>query len=77
MGIFSKDDDGLPRRVRSAEKEQQPAAGICLQVPCDRCHVALARVEVITYAGPVFLCQHHHVVHRSSIITAGYPIRRR
>ena len=77
MGIFRKDDNGLPRRVRGAEKEHQSAAGLWPQVLCDRCHVALARVEVITHAGPVFLCQHHHGVHRTSIITAGYRIRRR
>ena len=77
MGIFSNDDNGPPRRMRSAVKEHTPAAGIRLQVPCDRCHVALAQVEVITHAGPVFLCQHHHLEHRTSIIAAGYPIRRR
>ena len=76
MGIFSNDDNGPPRRMRSAVKEHEPA-GICLQVPCDRCHVALAKVEVITHAGPVFLCRHHHLEHRASIIAAGYPIRRR
>ena len=77
MGIFSNDGNGPPRRMRSAVKEHTPAAGLPLQVPCDRCHVALAKVEVITHAGPVFLCQHLHLEHRTSIIAAGYPIRRR
>ena len=54
MGIFSNDDKGQPRHLRGAVKEHETVAGIGLQVPCDRCHVALAKVEVITAAGPVF-----------------------
>ena len=63
MGIFSNDDKGQPRHLRGAVKEHETVAGIGLQVACDRCHVALAKVEVITAAGPVFLCQHHHLEH--------------
>jgi len=77
MGIFSNDDNSQASRVRTAVKERKPAVGICLQVACDRCHVALAQVEVITDAGPVFLCQHHHLEHRTSIVAAGHQIRRR
>jgi len=46
-------------------------------VPCDRCHVASASVEVITGAGSLFLCEHHHKRHRDSIIAAGHQIRAR
>jgi hypothetical protein len=38
---------------------------------------AWAKVEVITSAGSVFLCQHHHKKHRNSIIAAGHQIRLR
>ena len=77
MGIFSNADNGQPRGMRSVVKEHQPATDIYLRVPCDRCHVALATVEVITDAGPVFLCRHHHRQHRTSIIAAGHQIRSR
>jgi len=69
MGIFG---DGGQRVV---VKAYNPAAGESGQVPCDRCHAARAKVEVITNAGSVFLCQHHHKKHRSSIIAAGHQIR--
>lgn len=77
MGIFSNDDRRQSRHMRSAVNEHEPVAGIRLQVPCDRCHVASAEVEVITAAGPVFLCQHHHREYRTSIIAAGHQIRSR
>ena len=41
----------------------------------DRCHVALAKVEVITGAGSVFLCSHHHNMHRGAILAVGHRIR--
>src|SRR5208283_6124225 len=51
------------------------AANEILQVLCDRCHAAWAKVEVITKAGPVFFCQHHHKKYRQSVIAAGHQIR--
>lgn len=45
-----------------------------LQVPCDRCHVAGAKVEVIPDAGSVFLFGHDVNEHRSAIIAAGHRI---
>src|SRR5271166_5936671 len=42
---------------------------------CDRCHAAWAKVEVITSAGSVFFCQHHHKKYRHSVIAAGHRIR--
>jgi hypothetical protein len=32
-------------------------------------------VEVVTNAGSVFLCQHHHRQYRDSIVAAGHLIR--
>ena len=71
MGIFG--DGG--RRGRVAVKAYNAAANEILQVLCDRCHAAWAKVEVITNAGPVFFCQHHHKKYRHSIIAAGHQIR--
>jgi hypothetical protein len=51
-----------------------PAAGVVRQARCDRCHVALAKVEVITGAGSVFLCSHHHNLHRNAILAAGHGV---
>jgi hypothetical protein len=50
-------------------------AGVVQQVLCDRCQVALAKVEVITGAGSVFLCSHHHKMHRDAILAVGHRIR--
>jgi hypothetical protein len=47
MGIFS---DGV-QRGRVAVKAYNPAASKSGQMPCDRCHSAWAKVEVITNAG--------------------------
>ena len=71
MGIFGDGD----RRGRVAVKAYNAAANEILQVLCDRCHAAWAKVEVITNAGPVFFCQHHHKKYRHSIIAAGHQIR--
>ena len=38
-------------------------------------HPASAKVEVITGAGSVFLCSHHHTAHRNAILAAGHRIR--
>ena len=75
MGIFG--DGGRGQRGRVAVKTYNPAASESRQVPCDRCHAAWAKVEVITAAGSVFLCQHHHKMYRNSIIAAGHQIRAR
>jgi len=69
MGIFG--DGG--QRGRVAVKGF--AAGEGWQVLCDRCHAAWAKVEVLTNAGSVFFCQHHHKKYRHSIIAAGHQIR--
>lgn len=74
MGLFG-DGRGQPASGRAAVKEPRPAAGGARQVPCDRCHVALAKVEVVTGAGPLFLCSHHHNMYRTAILAAGHQIR--
>ena len=33
-----------------------------------------AKVEVITRAGSVFFCSHHHKMHRNAILAAGYQV---
>jgi hypothetical protein len=76
MGFFSA-YHGQPGRTGIAVAEHQPSAEIARQVPCDRCQVACAKVEVITHTGSLFLCQHHHREHRASIIAAGHQILRR
>ena len=70
MGIF-----GERERERGAAKGYNFAAIEYLQVLCDRCHAAWAKVEVITSAGSVFFCQHHHKKYRHSVIAAGHQIR--
>jgi hypothetical protein len=70
MGIFG---DG--QRGRVAAEGYNFAVDEYLQVPRDRCHAAWAKVEVITSAGSVFFCQHHHKKYRHSIIAAGHQIR--
>ena len=70
MGIFG---DG--KRGRVAANGYPFAANEYLQELCDRCHAAWAKVEVITSAGSVFFCQHHHKEYRHSVIAAGHQIR--
>ena len=74
MGIFRHD---LTRVERSPGTvwDDKPCASMDLWVRCDRCRVAEARVEVITEAGPVFLCQHHYTEHHDAISAAGHPTR--
>jgi len=55
----------------------RPGSRAGLQIMCDGCHAARAKVEVITDAGSIFLCQHHQKRHRSSILAAGHQIRGR
>jgi hypothetical protein len=74
MGIFSG-SRAQSASGRAAVKGPRPAAGVVQQARCDRCHVALAKVEVITGAGSVFLCSHHHNLHRNAILAAGHGIR--
>ena len=71
MGIFGE----CAQRGRGAAKGYNFAAIEYLQVLCDRCHAAWAKVEVITSAGSVFFCQHHHKKYRHSVIAAGHQIR--
>ncbi len=44
-------------------------------MPCNRCHVASAKVEVITRTGSVFVCSRHHKMHHKAILAAGHQVR--
>jgi len=79
MGIFGHDYYSQPRPAPEpvTVTEAKPRASAGLLVPCDGCHATHAKVEVITEAGSVFLCQHHHRKHRDSIVAAGHLIRQR
>ena len=44
-------------------------------MPCDRCHVASAKVEVIIRTGSVFVCSRHHKMHHNAILAAGHQVR--
>jgi hypothetical protein len=57
------------------DNNNKPCVTANLWVPCDRCHVAEAQVEVVTDMGSVFLCQHHHRQHHDAIVAAGHVIR--
>ena len=75
MGIFRHDvtrSERIPETVRQAD---DLVVSMGVRVCCDRCHVAEAQVEVVTNAGSVFLCQHHHRQYRDSIVAAGHVIR--
>jgi hypothetical protein len=75
MGIFRHQltrPERIPGTVREADDF---FVSMGVRVPCDRCHVAEAQVEVVTNAGSVFLCQHHHRQYRDSIVAAGHVIR--
>jgi hypothetical protein len=74
MGIFGGRGQ-LDSGRAAVVKGPRAAAGVVQQVLCDRCHVALAKVEVITGAGSVFLCSHHHKMHRDAILAVGHRIR--
>lgn len=77
MGIFSANHHSQTGRTPMTVEEDRPGPGAGLWIMCDACHAARARVEVITDAGSIFLCQHHHKKHRSSITAAGHQIRDR
>jgi hypothetical protein len=68
-------NDSQPGRMHLAQATYRPAGEIGMPLACDRCHVAPAKVEVITRRGSVFLCQHHGREHGASIIAAGHWIR--
>jgi hypothetical protein len=75
MGIFRHDltrSERIPETVRAGD---DLFVSMGARVPCDRCHVAEAQVEVVTAAGSVFLCRHHHRQYRDSIVAAGHIIR--
>jgi hypothetical protein len=74
MGIF-RHDLTPAERAPGTVRDVKPWASTDLWVPCDRCRVAEAQVEVITDARPVFLCQHHYMEHRHAIVAAGHPTR--
>ena len=74
MGVF-RHDLTRPERPPGRVWDDQPCVSVDLWVPCDRCRVAQAQVEVVTDAGPVFLCQHHHRQHHDAIVAAGHVIR--
>ena len=74
MGIFRR-DLAHPERVPGTVREDEFLVSMSRMVPCDRCRVAQAQVEVVADAGSVFLCQHHYREHRASIIAAGHVIR--
>ena len=44
------------------------------QILCDRCHMASAKVQVITGAGSALLCSHHHKMHKNAILAAGHQV---
>jgi hypothetical protein len=76
MGIF-RHDLTRPERAAGEVWDDTPCVSVDLWVPCDRCRVAEAQVEVVTDAGPVFLCQHHYKEHRDAIVAAGHLARAR
>jgi hypothetical protein len=75
MGIFRHDLTRPERDLGTARGADDLRVGTSLRVPCDKCQVAEAQVEVVTDAGSIFLCQHHHREYRDSIVAAGHLIR--
>ena len=73
MGLF-RHDLTPPERAPGTVRDDNPSQSTDLRVPCDRCHVAEAQVEVVTDAGSVFLCQHHYRQHHDAIVAAGHVI---
>jgi hypothetical protein len=71
MGIL-RHDLTPAERAPGTVWDDKPCVSADLWVPCDRCRVAQAQVEVVTDAGSVFLCQHHHKEHRDAIVAAGH-----
>jgi hypothetical protein len=75
MGIFRHDLTRPERSLGTVRGADDLCVSMGLRVPCDRCQVAQAQVEVVTSAGSIFLCRHHHRQYRDSIIAAGHVIR--
>jgi len=75
MGIFRHDLTRSERVPETAREADDLLVSMDVWVPCDRCHVAEAQVEVVTAAGSVFLCRHHHWQYRDSIVAAGHVVR--
>ena len=50
---------------------------------CDRCgvskidggRIAMAKYEITTDSGPIFLCAHHYWLHRFHVISRHYPVK--
>ena len=74
MGIF-RHHLTHPERAPETRWDSNLCAWEGLWVPCDRCRVAAAQVEVVTDVGPVYLCQHHHNEHRDAIVAASHLVR--
>jgi hypothetical protein len=75
MGIFRHDLTQPERSLGTVRGPDDLCGSMGPQVSCDRCQVAEAQVEVVTDAGSVFLCRHHHRQYRDSIVAAGHMIR--
>ncbi|GEM_PF-3563896 len=75
MGIFGGGRGQAAGGRAAVVNRPRPVPGLVPQVLCDRCHVAVAKVEVITGAGSIFLCSHHHTVHLTAILAAGHQMR--
>jgi hypothetical protein len=76
MGIF-RHDLSRPDHAPEIVREDEPCVSVSLWIPCDSCRVAEAQVEVVTDAGSIFLCGHHHRGHHDSIVAAGHVIQAR
>jgi hypothetical protein len=74
MRIFRQDLTRSPRAPGTL-RDDDLRVPVELWVPCDRCRVAEAQVQVLTGAGPVFLCQHHYRQHHDAIAAAGHLTR--
>jgi len=77
MGAFGNNYQRQAGQPPVAAEDNKPGSDVAHWTMCDRCRTARAKVEVITDAGSVFLCEHHHKKHRGSIIAAGHQIRGR
>ena len=74
MEIFRR-DLSQPERAPGTVRDDLSSVSVDPWVPCDRCRVTEAQVEVVTEAGSVFLCQHHYRQHHNAIVAAGHVIR--
>ena len=58
MGIFRHDLTRPERSLGTVRGADDLCVSMGPRVPCDRCQVAQAQVEVVTGAGSIFLCRH-------------------